>query len=259
MPSAETAPALCVSLHDVAPATWPACARLLAMIDALGRIPVTLLVVPHYHRGKRIDEDPRFLRAIEQRLLKGDEVALHGYYHLDDQAPPHEPVAWLRRRIYTAGEGEFAALSAEEAGARLQRGLSLLRRLGWPAHGFVAPAWLLSRGARVALSQLPFTYTTTLRAIHRLPDWQAMNSPSLVYSVRSPAHRVLSRAWNTFLYERLRQYPAPLRFGLHPADAYHQGVVDHWRRLIERALTDRHPMTKQGWLETWACAAPAFG
>ena len=219
------------------------------MIDGVGSIPVTLLVVPDYHRRGRIDRDPPFLRAVEQRLAKGDEVALHGYYHLDDQAASLGPAAWLRRRVYTAGEGEFAALSKDEAAARLERGVKLLQGLGWPVHGFVAPAWLLSAGSRAALSQLPFTYTTTLRAIHRLPDWQTYVSPSLVYSVRSPVRRALSRSWNDRLFTRLGQRPAPLRLGLHPADAHHQLVVHHWQYLIEQALQQRRPMTKQGWLE----------
>lgn len=259
MQPVEASPALCIVLHDVSPATWPACARLLAMIDGLGRIPVTLLVVPDYHRRGRIDRDPSFLQAIERRLAKGDEVALHGYHHLDDQAAPRGATNWLRRRVYTAGEGEFAALSGAAAAARLERGLELLQGLSWPVHGFVAPAWLLSEGARAALSQLPFAYTSTLRALHRLPGWQACVSPSLVYSVRSPVRRALSRSWNDRLFARLRHRAAPLRLGLHPADAHHQSVVRHWRHLIEQALPQRRPMTKQGWLEAAACTAPAFG
>jgi uncharacterized protein len=259
VPRVETSPALCIALHDVSPVTWPACARLLSMLDAMGRIPVTLLVVPDYHRRGRIDRDPPFLRAAEQRLARGDEIALHGYYHLDDQAAPLEPTAWLRRRVYTAGEGEFAALSRAEAAARLERGLELLQGLGWPLHGFVAPAWLLSEGSRTALRELPFAYTTTLRAIQRLPDGQAWAAPSLVYSVRSPMRRALSRSWNDRLFTRLWQHPAPLRLGLHPADAHHPSVVEHWQSLIERALAERRPVTKHSWLETAACAEPVFG
>jgi predicted deacetylase len=165
----------------------------------------------------------------------------------------------LRRRVYTAGEGEFAALGRPEAATRLECGLKLLQGQGWPVHGFVAPAWLLSEGARAALAHLPFTYTTTLRAIHRLPDWQACGSPSLVYSVRSPLRRALSRYWNDRLLNRRRNHPAPLRISLHPADARHQDVVLHWQYLIEQALQQRRPMTKQGWLEASACAAPVSG
>lgn len=245
---------MCIAVHDVAPATWPACARLLSMIDGLDRIPVTLLVVPDYHRRGRIDLDHEFLRAIEQRLAQGDEVALHGYYHVDDQLATSSMSDWLRRRVYTAGEGEFAAISKAQARAHLERGLKLFHDLNWPVSGFVAPAWLLSDGARAALSELPFTYTTTLRAIQCLSNGRQCNAPSLTYSVRSPLRRVASRSWNNILFNRLCQRSALLRLGLHPADARHEWVIQHWQRLIEQALLDRRPVTKQRWVETWACA-----
>ena len=229
------------------------------MIDAIGRIPVTLLVVPDYHRRGRINRHPEFLRAIEQRLARGDEVALHGYYHLDDQVMAPRAADWWRRRVYTAGEGEFSVLNATEAAVRLLRGLEMLHALGWPVQGFVAPAWLLSAGTRTALVDLPFTYTTTLRAIHLLPDWQSCVAPSLVYSVRSRVRRALSRAWNERLFARLPLNPAPLRLGLHPADARHPAVVHHWQCLIQQALIQRHPMTKYAWLEATACAAAVLG
>lgn len=229
------------------------------MIDALGHIPVTLLVVPDYHRCGRIDQDVQFINAIEQRLARGDEIVLHGYYHSDDQTTPTGPTEWLRRRIYTAREGEFAALATTEAFGRIERGLSLMHGLGWPVHGFVAPAWLLSDGARTALSRLPLAYTTTLREIHALPNWRPYNSPSLVYSVRSPLRRRLSRYWNNTLFARRQACPAPLRMGLHAADAYHPNVVGHWRTLIQQALLERHPMTKYGWLQASVCDAPVPG
>jgi predicted deacetylase len=137
---------VCFSVHDVAPATWPRCARLLAMLDECGAGPVTLLVVPDYHHGGRIDAYPAFVRAIERRLARGDEVALHGYYHEDDAAPPRGPLGWIERRVLTQGEGEFAALGAGEALARLERGAAVMAALKWPARaprcrtGQAAPA-----------------------------------------------------------------------------------------------------------------------
>src|SRR3569623_66134 len=220
-PMAE--PALCVSLHDVAPATWPACRRLLAKLDGIGPLPVRLLVVPAYH-------------------------------HLDERVPGSRPLDWLQRRVYTAGEGEFAALAAADAHHRLLRGWDMLtRRLHWPIAGFVAPAWLLGPGARAALTQLPFRYTTTLRSIYRLPDWHETAAPSLVYSVRSAWRRALSRRWNRWLYSRSANLPL-LRAGLHPADADHPNVVDDWCALLQRALEQRRPLTKRDWVEG-ACGA----
>jgi predicted deacetylase len=250
VPPSERSRFLCVSLHDVAPATWTSCLRLLSMLEEIGRVPLTLLVVPEYHGKGRIDTDTSFLRRLEERLLLGDEVALHGYYHLDD-GPTKGYWDRLQRRLYTAGEGEFAALGAEAARARLERGVKLVERLGWPVKGFVAPAWLLGPGAQAALQELPFQYTTTLRRIYRMPSWTHTTAQSLVYSTRSPWRRIVSRAWNDRLFHRSRN-DSVLRISLHPEDARYPGVMGHWRSLIKQALSNRIPLTKTEWLESTA-------
>lgn len=252
VPSAERA--LCISIHDVAPATWPACARLLAMLDALGPVRITLLIVPDFHHRGRIDADASFVRAIDARLARGDEAALHGYYHLDDVAA-RNPTAWFWRRLYTAKEGEFAALDVSAAGERLQRGRRLLENLGWRIDGFVAPAWLLGEGARQALSLSEFRYTATWHGLHRLPDWSFTPSPSLVYSTRSAWRRTLSHLWNAALACSLQSRPL-LRVSLHPGDADHPRVVQRWRILIEHALRDRRSLTKREWIDTLHASAP---
>ena len=240
---------LCVvAVHDVSPATWPQCQRLLTLLDAAGPVPMTLLVVPEYHHRARVNEDRAFLKAMEARLARGDEIALHGYYHLDDGPPARSMIERLRRRGYTAGEGEFSALSAEQARVRLERGLEMFRRLGWPVTGFVAPAWLASPGTWAALRDLPFTYTSTLGGLHRLHPRRFIPARSLVYSVRAPWRRQLSRGWNRCLFTRLSNH-ALLRLGLHPADARHPDVLRDWRRFVEQELRARVPVTKTGALE----------
>ncbi|HEY6943202.1 DUF2334 domain-containing protein, partial [Dokdonella sp.] len=144
---------LCIAIHDVAPATWPACDRLLALVDALGAPPLTLLVVPDWHRRGAIDADRAFRRAIDARVARGDELALHGLVHLDEATPPRRALDRLRRRVLTAGEGEFAALDEGEALARIDAGLERFSRCGWAARGFVAPAWLRGAGTRAALAR----------------------------------------------------------------------------------------------------------
>jgi len=244
-------PSVCISVHDVAPATWPRCARLLEMLDECGAGPLTLLVVPDYHHGGRIDAYPAFLRAIERRLARGDEVALHGYYHEDDAPPPRGPLGWFSRRVLTQSEGEFAALGEREALERLERGAALAASLHWPVRGFVAPAWLLGRGARIALSQLAgeagFAYTTTRGGVYRLPDWRYTLSPSLVCTVRTAWRRAMSRGLNAATYAAARRGRV-LRLSLHPVDADHPDVMRQWRRWVERALEDRAPATKLQWI-----------
>jgi predicted deacetylase len=235
---------VCISVHDVAPETWPGCRALLEMLDALGPVPVTLLVVPDYHRGGRIDRFPEFLRAIEHRLARGDEVALHGYCHLDESAAPRAPRAWFERRVLTRAEGEFAAISRDGAEERLQAGLAVMTSLGWPVHGFVAPAWLAGSGARSALGGFPFAYTTTRTGIYRLPSWEFTFSPSLVYSVGAAWRHAMSESLNGLALAATRNL---LRVSLHPVDARYPRALEHWRRVIRAVLEQRTPLTKAQW------------
>lgn len=250
MPLPESpARSVSVVLHDVSPATWPACAQLLAMIDACGDVPVTLLMVPDYHHRGGMGNDLPFARAIEARLARGDELALHGLYHLDDGAgPPRTPMQWIMRRLYTASEGEFAALDAPTAERRIRAGLAQFEALDWPVAGFVAPAWLMSAGTRTALGRLPLRYTSSRRALYTLPQWYEYRCPSLVWSVRSAWRRGASLAFNALQVRRLRDV-ALLRLGLHPADAAYPAVVDLWRSLLLEALRTRQATTKAAWLE----------
>ena len=234
--------AVCVSLHDVAPATWSRCETLLAALAQVAPVPHTLLVVPDYHR--RGDGLPPWYRAaLAARLEAGDELALHGLFHLDDAPAPASLRDWLRRRVLTCGEGEFAALARDEAAARLRAGEAWFRHAGWSLHGFIAPAWLLGPGAWQALDHSPFTYTTTHRHFHLLRPRHAVAAPCIVYSPRSRWRRALSQARNASLAQR----GAPLaRLALHPDDALHPAVVRQAQRLLERLLRERIAMTKIG-------------
>ena len=92
------------------------------------------------------------------------------------------------RRIYT-WEGEFYALDHAEAKARLAAGIELFRRRGWPLHGFVAPAWLMSAGTRQALGESGLRYTSDPSNLYRLPHLQPIEAPGLVWSARSAWRR----------------------------------------------------------------------
>jgi hypothetical protein len=119
---------LAVSVHDVAPATWDRCQRVLDAVRAVADIPLTLLAVPAYH-GK-CSAQPRFEMQLTERLAAGDELALHGYFHCDPQSPCGL-ADWLRRRVYTV-EGEFAGLCEREAAERIHLGQRWFAANGWP-------------------------------------------------------------------------------------------------------------------------------
>ena len=158
---------LCVSIHDVAPATWADCLRLVEAVRAVADIPLTWLVVPHYHF--RPEQSPAMEACLNVALERGDELALHGYSHLDTEAGGGGLRARFLRNVYTRREGEFAALTEAEARRRLELGLDWFAARGWTPTGFVPPAWLLGEGAWRALRDAPFAYTTTFSHFHCLP------------------------------------------------------------------------------------------
>jgi len=247
MPESTHDPAVLLVLHDVAPSTWADYQPFIEAVDALGNVPMTWLVVPDFHRRNALDDHPAFCRRLDTRVARGDELALHGYYHDDQEPGPTNPRDWFMRRVYTH-EGEFYRLSRETALARLHDGLEVFQRHDWPLHGFVAPAWLMSDGTRQALRELPLSYTSDPQHLYRLPDFTAIDAPGLVWSARSAWRRGLSKIVSEQRQQRWRQAPV-IRLGLHPVDMRHRYSRDYWLHTLERLLTEgRLPMTKMHWL-----------
>jgi len=232
-------PSLAVVVHDVAPATQQACRRLLQAIDEVASdLPLTLLAVPRYHCAP---SSAAFVEWLGERYALGNELALHGYTHLDDGVPS-DWVDRLKRRHYTRGEGEFAALSMTEAMCRITAGIRWFERQGFVLRGFVAPAWLMSPGTWEALRWADLSYTCTLRRLVLLPDRRELVSQSVVYSTASAWRRQASRAWNGAVAALLRHNPL-LRLELHPGDADHPAIRRSWQRVLEAHLAHRRPCT----------------
>lgn len=240
--SADTRRLLCISLHDVAPATLDDCANTLAFLDDLGLGPVALLVVPDYHGTGRADRDSRFASFIESRIRRGDEIVLHGYRHVDTAPCPRGLREWLVRRVYTDSEGEFSRLDFETARTRILRGLVVLRSAGWQPTGFVAPAWLMSPSALCALEETPLQYLATRDAVFVVRSGERIAAPSLVVSTRSAWRRAVSPVWNQFLLER-HSTSRIIRAALHPADLRYPAMATLWRRLLSQ-LGERRIVTE---------------
>jgi predicted deacetylase len=247
MAESTNLPAVLLVLHDVAPSTWAAYQPFVAAVDALGQVPMTWLVVPDFHRHNALNAHPAFRRLLDERVARGDELALHGYFHDDQEPGPTTPRDWFMRRVYTH-EGEFYRLSRESALARLRAGIDVFQRYDWPLHGFVAPAWLMSDGTRQALRELPLSYTSDPQHLYRLPEFTAINAPGLVWSARSAWRRGLSKLVCEQREQRWCQAPV-IRLGLHPVDMRHRFSRDYWLKTLERLLAEgRVPMTKIDWL-----------
>lgn len=240
MPSTER-PILCVSIHDVAPATWADCARLHAAVRAVADIPVSWLVVPCY-RGR--DGVPAAYQAAADALLRdGHELVLHGYTHVDDGPPPRGLLEHIQRRVLTEGEGEFAALGVEQARRRLELGMAWFRRRGWPLAGFVAPAWMMGPGAWEALRGSSLRYAGGFRYLHVLASGRACFAPTLVYAARNRSGRLVSPPLAGALAALHWRTPV-LRLALHPRDAQHPALLRHAQALLARLLAQRTPMTE---------------
>ncbi len=248
--------ALCLSIHDVAPATWVHCKTLAAAIAEVDpRLPVTLLVVPDYHGGGD-DTTPGYERWLTGRVARGDEIALHGYNHVDTAARALTFAEKVRREIYTAREGEFAALTRREAERRIAAGREWCAAHGWRVRGFVAPAWLMSDGTWQALRRFDFSYTTTLTRFCLLPDARSIRAPAIVYSSRSGWRRRVSRWWNHVLSHASEPLPL-LRIGPHPADIEHPALVAHAQKIIDRARRGRVALTKGDFAVLAGCGPTA--
>lgn len=243
-------PALCVSIHDVAPATWDDCRRLHDAVRAVADIDLTWLVVPCY-RGNR-SRSAAMESYLAQAIDAGHEMALHGFTHHDDAAAAPAG-AWLARwsrGVYASREGEFAALNETQARRRIALGRAWFAARGWPLAGFIAPAWLLSTGAWRALQQEPdtasrsaFLYTTTWSRFHFLHPAQALWAPSLVYTARNRTGRVFSPCAIDVAQQLQRRAPL-VRLSLHPQDARHPALMRHMQRVLAALLRQRDAVTK---------------
>lgn len=247
MVESMNAPGLLLVLHDVAPQTWADYQPFVEAVDTLGDVPMTWLVVPDFHKHNDLQAHPDFRHILDTRLARGDELALHGYFHCDDGPVASNPRDWFMRRIYTH-EGEFYNLSQDAALARLHDGIAMFNRYRWPLQGFVAPAWLMSEGTRRALRQLPLTYTSDAQHLYRLPDFTPIDAPGLVWSARSAWRRGVSKFVSDRLQQKWRAAPV-IRLGVHPVDMRHEYSRTYWLKTLQQLLDEgRVPMTKAHWL-----------
>ena len=229
-------PSLCIVIHDVAPATWRRCRKILEILETIDDFQVTLLAVPHEPGGTRNSGFERWLR---HRSERGDEIALHGF-----DAPKLEARNWadrLQRRVFNRRRGEFTNLPLEEANARLQSGFAWLRELNLTPSGFVAPVTKLSANAWQAVSQQPLEYTCTRHRLYLLPEARSVRVRGQAYSSASSMRRVLSVSWNELLAWMQRKQPV-VRLELHPGDL-HPLSSRSWQWLASQQTRNRRVCT----------------
>jgi predicted deacetylase len=126
---------------------------------------------------------------------------------------------------------------------RIECGLTVFARLGWPVEGFVAPAWLAGRGTLPALRETPLRYMSTQGSLWMVHEAARYRAPCLTASTRASWRRGMSAAIIPAVRRALRNVPV-VRVALHPNDAKYENITDLWRGVIGALLCEREPLTK---------------
>jgi uncharacterized protein len=217
---------LLASIHDVAPATFDKVQRLRELLAGWGVDRVTLLAVPEYHHGQRLDDAPEMGRWLRACVAAGDEVCLHGYYHVAE-ARPQRLGERLRARLFTDGEGELLGLDPYALKRRLILGQAMLETvLGAPARGFVAPAWLEPSGFADLLLSLGFAWHESRYTVERLHPRRRFCAPLMAFATRTRAREAASLTWVTGVGVWAALAPrSRIRLALHPSDLQSTAVM----------------------------------
>jgi predicted deacetylase len=227
------------SIHDVSPRFE---SEVDSLIDALqphigGTL--ALLVVPNHWGESPIVPGTPFATRLRNLAASGSEIFLHGYFHRDHAA--HERIIdKLRAGWMTAGEGEFLALSCSDAVNRIERGRALLEDVtGRSIAGFIAPAWLYSKGAIQGLRDCAIPIAEDhLRVWSPSSGVVLSRSPVITWASRSPA-RLRSSLLTAAV---LRQAPVSvLRIGVHPPDCRSPQLLRSIEKTFRIATRSRRP------------------
>jgi len=231
---------LIVAIHDVTPAHAAPVETLWGLCVSRGIVPA-LFVVPSWHGEFMLESDARFCGWLRRCASQGAEIFVHGERHDEVGA---ERGVWdaLRAAGRTDREGEFLTLTHIAARNRIARGLRRLRSVGLEPVGFVAPAWLASRGARAAIGDVGLHVSEDASHVHLLRRDERLKSPVIRWSARTLLRAHVSVAMAAAARSLLRE---PLvRIALHPQDMRSAPVRHSVLRTLDtyalRALPTRY-------------------
>jgi predicted deacetylase len=230
---------LLASIHDVSPRFESEVDRLLDLLSPHVGERLAMLVVPNHWGDAPISRGSPFATRLRRWADSGVEMFLHGYFHRDQSR--HAAAAdRFRARFMTAGEGEFLALSRDDASARIAEGRALLEDvIGRAVDGFVAPAWLYGAGALSALAETSIPIAED--------HWRVWSPRTGVRLASGPvitwASRTRLRLGSSLLAAAaLRRAPLNvLRVGVHPPDCRHPALVRSIERTFRAARRTRRP------------------
>ncbi|HEX2215128.1 MAG TPA: polysaccharide deacetylase family protein [Xanthobacteraceae bacterium] len=234
---------LLVSLHDTTPFHLPRLHRAEALFRELGVQKATYLLIPDYHGSHPSAEHSEFVEWCRAPRPFAVDWHLHGYTHLDSATRDRQREAsWSdtwKRRLLTAGEGEFLALDASAQRQRLQAGREVFRRcLGYEPTSFDAPAWLFNADLIPLLTELGFRYTEDHGRIYRVDTGERVAAPVITWATRTPLRKYSSIAVTPLLARIWAARPV-LRVAVHPFDFDHPQTVASIRTVLQALLPHR--------------------
>jgi uncharacterized protein len=229
---------LLASIHDVGPKFERHVDQLVDALERhVGPANFAMLVVPDHWDEAPLSAAPAFQAKLRRWADAGVEMFLHGWRHRDDA-----PAKGFAQKHMTAGEGEFSALSAVEASARMADGRKLVEdAIGRPVAGFIAPAWLYSEGALDAVRDAGFAL-----AEDHMKVWQPASGrvvargPVITWASRSPG-RIRSSLMVAAAARILPQALPTARIAVHPGDVTVPALLDSIDATFKRFAATHIP------------------
>jgi hypothetical protein len=228
---------LLVSIHDVSPRFAPEIDRLIDLVATrTGAGGFAMLVVPDHWDGAPIARDQAFRRRLRDWAGAGIEMFVHGWSHRDPA-----PKGFGARHM-TAGEGEFSNLDRAEALRRMKAARAVVEdAIGRPAAGFIAPAWLYSKGAMDALGEAGFALAEDHLRVWHPPSGRILaRGPVITWATRTPMRKTSSLLAAAVARRLLAPLPA-VRLAVHPADTHHPETIASIEKSLTILLEQRRP------------------
>lgn len=183
--------------------------RLFRMLEAYGKLPVTLLVVPNSGwTSAQLDE----LRELSDA---GAELAGHGWRH------EVRRIRGLRHRLHSAlisrNVAEHLALDRAGCIALMRDCFDWFQTYDLPSPGlYVPPAWALGSVMRSDLDELPFKRFETLTGVY-VSNGRFHRLPMVGFEADTWLREKTCKVWNRLNLNRADGTGA-LRIGIHPGD-----------------------------------------
>ncbi|PYK43263.1 MAG: hypothetical protein DME46_08060 [Verrucomicrobia bacterium] len=236
-----------VSVHDVAPCTHKASARIIEALKGAGIRTTSLLVVPNYHRQGSAIEDKNFVSWLRDLEARGHEIVIHGYFHERPRRAGERINERFMTRFYTRDEAEFFDLDYDEAFARIAKARDEFKAARLSPIGFVAPAWLLNHAGEGAAREAGMQYTTRIDSVLDLVTGERERTRSLVYSTDSSWRRTVSLGWNAALSRSLEMRELA-RLSIQPPDFEAPKIWGQILQFIQRFVRTRNATTYRDWI-----------